>query len=101
MGPPITFNHSPTKQRPSYDQESPGGSRPSFVPPNDNSGKKYWRHRSILNNIMRPPTGTPRTHMRPPMLPQMRPRPRPNFNQRLVTFRSPSVCILDFVPPVG
>ncbi|XP_035448328.2 uncharacterized protein LOC118274745 isoform X1 [Spodoptera frugiperda] len=91
MGPPITFNHSPTKQRPSYDQESPGGSRPSFVPPNDNSGKKYWRHRSVLNNIMRPPTGTPRTHMmRPPMLPQMRPRPRPNFNQRLVTFRSPS-----------
>ncbi|XP_022831483.1 uncharacterized protein LOC111359968 isoform X3 [Spodoptera litura] len=91
MGPPITFNHSPTKQSPFYGQENPRGPRPTFVSPNDNNTKKYWRHRSIFNNIMRPPTVTPRTHiMRPPMLPQMRSRPRPNFNQRLVTFRSPS-----------
>ncbi|KAF9406707.1 hypothetical protein HW555_013014 [Spodoptera exigua] len=95
MGPPITFSHSPTKSGSSHVQESPGGSRfnSSFVSPNNKNtnNMKHWRDRSIFDNILRPPTTTPRSHMmRPPMLPQMRPRPRPHFNQRLVTFRSPS-----------
>lgn len=87
----------------------------------DDSNKlkvRQWRNRSIFRQILPPPIGnqpyrhgTPvrgassRACMRPPMWPPMRPPQRSTqrsmFKQRQVTFKSPSVCIPDFITDVA
>uniref|UniRef100_A0A2A4JME2 Uncharacterized protein n=1 Tax=Heliothis virescens TaxID=7102 RepID=A0A2A4JME2_HELVI len=107
MNPPLVFNRVPTSPGASRFHEASGPmhespSKPHVFASDDavagNFGK--WRNRSIFPHMPPPPRvdrPTMRAPSRTPMRPHMRQPFRRPFNQRLVTFRSPSVCIPDFI----
>lgn len=102
-------------------QSRPHGNNTGSDSSDDSASIRMWRNRSIFPHLQPPPManrgtmhgptptrgtrGTRGTHMRgtmrPPMRPHTRPPPRPPYNQRLVTFKSPTVCIPDFISPAG